>query len=375
LSLEAWSFSRDGTRLAFAGVNINANFSTPSVRIVDTQRLRVLGRIELADHGWVRATVWLPNGRVVAVVQVYEPEVQTEVVTVDVVEGKVLDRQTFPGQVLRIARAQNRLAVLLSPAESLGPARLTIVGPNGATRTVVVSRITAGYKQRSGSEGRVVQREPALAVDFEGHRAFVVATDGQIAQVALRTGAISYNRPSRRVSFFGRVHAWLEPIAEAKLPREGSTRTARWLGRGLIAVSGGEYAVVGTGNRAGSRFTPAGLRLIDTRTWTVRKLGEGTDTFWHVGDQLLAADNTWGGYELEVSQRPPGLVIYGPDGRERLRLYAGKRVGVVYANARRAFVSVEGRIEVIDLPSGRVVERRASVVHPLVPPGSAVENT
>ena len=375
LSFEAWSFSRDGTRLAFAGVDIFANFSTPSVRIVDSRRLRLLGRVRVTESGWVRATGWLPDGRrLVAIVQVYLPEVQTEVVTIDAVGGKVLDRQAFPGQVLRIARTRDHLVVLLSSPESLEPARLTIVGPTGSARMVVVSRITAGYEQRSGSEGRVVQREPALAVDFEGRRAFVVATDGEIAQVALRTGAISYQRPSRRVSFLGRVHAWLEPVAEAKLAREGSTRTARWLGRGLIAVSGGEYAVVSSGNRPRSRFTAAGLRLIDTRRWTVRKLGEGTDTFWHVGDLLLAADNTWGGYELEVSPRPPGLVVYGQDGRERLRLYAGKRVGVVYANARRAFVSVERRIDVIDLPSGRVVERRASVAYPLVPPGPVSEN-
>jgi len=375
VSFEAWSFSRDGAGLAFAGVNINANFSTPSVRIVDTQRLRELGRVQLVESGWVRATAWLPNGRLVAVVQVYLPEVQTEVVTVDVAGRKVLERQTFPGQVLRIARTGNRLVVLLSPAESLEPARLAIVGPTGAARMLVVSRIRAGYEQRPGSDGRAVQREPGLAVDSDGRRAFVVGTDGEIAEVALRTGAISYHQPSRRVSFLGRVHAWLEPVAEAKLPREGSTRTARWLGKGMIAVSGGEYAAINTGNRPRSRFKPAGLRLIDTRSWTVRKLGEGTDTFWHVGDMLLAADNTWGGYEVEVSPRPPGLVVYGPDGRERLRLYAGKRVGIVYANQRRAFVSVEGRIDVIDLPSGRVLDRRASVAYPLVAPGPLSENS
>lgn len=375
LSFEAWSFSRDGARLAFAGVNINANFSTTSVRIVDSRRLRVLGRVRLVESGWVRATAWLPNGRLVAVVQVYLPEVQTEIVTVDVAGRKVLERQAFPGQVLRIARTPNRLVVLLSPADSLEPARLAIVGPTGAARMLVISQIRAGYEQRPGSDGRAVQREPGLAVDPDGRRAFVVATDGEIARVALRTGAISYHQPLRRLSVLGRVHAWLEPVAEAKLPREGSTRTARWLGRGLFAVSGGEYAVISTGNQPRSRFTPAGLRLIDTRSWTVRKLGAGTDTFWHVGNLLLAADTTWGGSELEVSPRPPGLIVYGADGRERSRLYAGKRVGIVYANAQRAFVSVEGRVDVIALPSGRVIERRASVAYPLVPPGAAVENS
>jgi hypothetical protein len=374
LSIEAWSFARDGARLAFAGVNIDANLWTPSVSIVDTRRLRVLGRVEVAERGWVRATAWLPHRRLVAVVQVYEPEIRTEVVTIDPRGLKVLERQALLGQLPRVARTRDRLVLLLTSAESLEPARLAIVGPTGATRMLVISRIPAGYKARTNSGGAVVQREPGLAVDSVGRRAFVVAADGNVAQVALGTGAISYHRVARRVSFFGRLHAWLEPVAAAKLPREGSTRIARWLGGGMIAVSGGGYAVVGTGDRALSRFTPAGLRLIDTRRWAVRTLGEGTDTFWHAGDQLLAAATTWGGYELEVP-RPPGLLVYGADGRERFRLYAGKHVGVVYTNARRAFVSAEGRIDVVDLPSGRVVERRASVAYPLVPPGPASENS
>lgn len=375
LSFEAWSFSRDGTRLAFAGVDIDASALAPTVRVVDTRRLRVSGRVEVAERGWVRATTWLPDGRLVALVQVYEPDVRMDVVTIDPAGMEVLDRQELPGQLLRVARTRDRLVVLLTSSESLEPARIAIISPAGTARTVIVSQISAGYEQRSGDEERVVQREPALAVDLEGRRAFVVAADGEVAQVALRTGAISYRRPSRRLSFFGRVHAWLEPVAAAKLPREGSTRIARWLGRGMIAVSGGDYAALSTGGRPRTRFTPAGLRLIDTRSWTVRTLGPGTDTFWHVGDVLLAADNTWGGTELEVTPRPPGLVVYGADGRERLRLYAGKRVWIVHATARRAFVRVEGRIDVIDLPSGRVVEQRGILAYPLVPPGAAVEGS
>lgn len=376
LSIEAWSVSRDRARLAFAGVNINASVLAPSLRIVDTRRLRVVGRVEEVA-GWVRATAWLPHRRLVALVEVSEgSRVRTDVVTIDPAGLEVLERQALPGQVLRVARMRDRLVVLLASAESLEPARLAIVGPTGATRTLVISRIPAGYATRSDGGGAVVQREPGLAVDPDGGRAFVVAADGNVAQVALDTGAISYHRVARRVSFLGRLRNWLEPVAEAKLPREGSTRIARWLGGGMIAVSGGDYAVVGTGDRALSRFTPAGLQLIDTRSWTVRKLGEGTDTFWHAGDLLLAAATRWGGYELEVPARPPGLVIYGADGRQRLRLYAGKHVWVVYANARRAFLGVEGGadvMEVIDLPSGRVVERRG-FVYPLVPPGPHGEN-
>lgn len=377
---DTWSLSRDGSRLAFADVDISAGCGPcpPTVGIVDTKQLRKLGHMQLAPSGEVRATAWLPNGTFVAVVQIYVP-FRTEVVTLDGSGKKVLERQTFPGQLLRIARTRGGVVVLLTPGgydQTLGPARLLIVEPNGRAHVVVVPGIDAGYQQPSNNRGPVLQREPGLTVDFVGRRAFVIADDGQIAEVVLRTGAVSSHAVTRRVSFLGRLRAWLEPVAEAKLPREGSTRIARWLGSGMIAVSGGEYAAVEGARRALSRFTPAGLEVIDTRNWSARKLGARTDSFWHVGGLLLAAATISRGYELDVPARPTGLIAYGAGGRERFRLYPGQRVRVVYANRWRAFVSNERGIDVIDLRSGRIAERRssASFVFPLVPSGPATDS-
>ena len=74
-------------------------------------------------------------------------------------------------------------------------------------------------------------------------------------------------------------------------------------------------------------------------------------------------------------RRPRAEASSEKSGRERLRLYAGKRVWVVHANARRAFVGAGNGVNVVELPSGRVLERRRSVAYPLVPPGPASENS
>lgn len=368
----AWSFSRDGARLALGGDLDSA--AIPSVLVVDTPRLRALGQVRLAKSGWIRATAWLPDGRLVAVVSVFgSTSVTTDIATVDASGTTVLERQSFPGQVLRVARSQDGLVALLASTRSLEPARLAIVEPSGTAEVIVLDRIPAGSKRRLDGRGgaEFSQREPALAVDPVGRKAFVIGSGGDVAQVDLRTRAVSYHRLSRRVSIVDRLRAWLEPTATAKSV-EGPTRWARWLGRSLIAVSGGDYSVESTGGRPRLRFAPSGLELVDTRRWTVRKLGSGTDTIWPAGDLLLAGFATWSS-ELQLP-RPPGLVVYSAAGRERGRLYEGKRVWVVHADARRAYVRVDRRVEVVDLASGRVLERRPSAPYPLVPPGAPTES-
>jgi hypothetical protein len=79
----------------------------------------------------------------------------------------------------------------------------------------------------------------------------------------------------------------------------GPVRAAQWLGDGLIAVSGSDAAIAGFDQTD----TPAGLRILDTRTWTERLVEPEADTFTLVGGTLLTAHNG-----------------YGIDGRRRFRL-------------------------------------------------------
>jgi hypothetical protein len=77
---------------------------------------------------------------------------------------------------------------------------------------------------------------------------------------------------------------------------------AQWLGDGLIAVSGSDAAIVGYDQAD----TPAGLRILDTRTWTERVIDPKADDFTLAGSTLLTARNG-----------------YGSDGRRRYRLPTG----------------------------------------------------
>lgn len=98
----------------------------------------------------------------------------------------------------------------------------------------------------------------------------------------------------------------------------------------------------------------AGLRLIDTRNWSVRTLDQEASSALAAGDTLLAFGGTHG-----QGLRGTGLQAFGPDGRERFRLFGDRFVAVATAVGRYAYVSeqssAETRIQVIDLTSGRVV--------------------
>jgi hypothetical protein len=350
----AWSFSRDGRRLALGGDLHNR--AVPSVLTVDTRTLRRLGRVNVARSGWLRATAWLPDGRLVAVTSDFDDGVRTDVVTINRTGRRVLHRQTLAGQPIRVARLRDGLVALLAPANAIRAARLAVVGRSGRAEVVVVDRIRAGSVQRSGGGAEFSQIEPALAVD--GRRAFVVGAGDEVAVVDLATHAVAYHRTTP---------AYRRPLAAEKAIA-GPSRVARWLGGGLLAVSGGDYSMSGES----PRYDPIGLRLIDTRTWTVRDFGGGTDSILPAGDRLLATADVWSS-ELKLP-RPPGLRVYGRDGRERLHLYDGERPWVMYADAVRALIRVDGRVDVVDLATGRVLEHRKSAPVPLVPPGAPAES-
>jgi hypothetical protein len=176
-----------------------------------------------------------------------------------------------------------------------------------------------------------------------------VPARGEVAEVDLARLRVSYHALSQR-----------SPQARAKV-MEGPVRHARWLGNGLIAVSGGDYSV--DGERL--RFTPAGVRVIDTRDWTGRTFARGADDFRLAGvGQLLAFSATWSS-ELELPL-PFGVAVYGLEGRKHFHLHEGTRAWIVHADERRAYIDPAGPgpVDVVDMATGRVIERRKSVPSP-----------
>ncbi len=98
-------------------------------------------------------------------------------------------------------------------------------------------------------------------------------------------------------------------------PQNGFRRQVHSLGGGRLAVSGIDSAIAGT--RQADR--PAGLRIIDTASWTARLADPGVSGFDVAGDTVLAstiawdaAHHEWAGYKLAA---------FDPDGRTRYRRY------------------------------------------------------
>jgi hypothetical protein len=340
-ALPAWTRSPGGSRLAVAR---NGRRAVLSLRLVDVKRLRVTSDLRL-DGGPVGLLAWLAPRRLLAVQEVCCAERQ-RLVAVDASTGRVLAKRALRGTVLRVARTDGALVLLVAPAKAIGPARLVVADRRGAMRVVRLGRVRAGSRLVNRSTFRTRRRLPGLALDEAGRRAFVVEP-GRVAEVDLDRLAVSH-------------HELVQPAAPARRPSravhakaaDGRTRFALWLGGGLLAVSGADEE-----DRAEVR--PAGLSLVDTRTWTARTIEAGATDFVVAGDLLLATGAgdpaTGGGI---------GLAAYGFDGRERFRLFAGSDAWIQEVHRGRAYAGItrpDGRqapMRVVDLERGRVAGRR-----------------
>ena len=294
----SWSWSPQRRYLAVA--------SYPQrLTIVDVAAMRVVSRLRLAPGGGVARAVTWAGDRVLAVVEAPSGAVVT---AVDPLAGRVIrtTRLTRPFGY-QFDRLPDGLVFLLGARSRIGPVQLAVVDAGGVTRVVTVRQAAA----RAG-----------LAVDPVGRRAYVV--DGErVLGVDLRTLAISDPGP-------------LRTLAKAPL---GSERSARWLGNGLLAISGLD--------RDATSARPAGLRLVDVRDLTSRTIHPSATSFTVAGQVLLVEDRS--------SRRSLNVAAYGFDGRERYRVdLAGstwmKKQGLLGYACRDAFLRMT-----VDLATGGTV--------------------
>jgi hypothetical protein len=318
--LSAWAFSPNRSRLAL-GTGCQAGVSLGTLQLVDVRRMRPVACFAIGD---LRAIAWPTPNRLLAVA--HSP---LQVVLIDVRARRIIHRTPLEGVWLSAARAGGRLIVLTGRSVD-EPERLVVADARGSVRSV-------GVEAPHASD---------FVVSPGGRRAFLVSS-GTVAEVDLDTLQVSYHELSERMSLFGRVLAWLVPTAQAKEIRREMRRTL-WVGGGLIASFGSDVTI------DGRRFTsaPVGLRLIDTRTWTVRMVDEQVSFALLAGDVLLAA----GAKEI-------GLVAYDLNGAKRFQLFRGRSLAPVETYRGRAYVHV-GRPapQVVDVRTGRVVgPRRAPI--------------
>jgi hypothetical protein len=349
----AWS--PDGATLVLGDNDQDALY------LIDARRMRALGKVWLDAPSSAQWIGWLGPRRVLTVVDWPLGDPGTEpgdagVVLVDPLARRVLHRQNLHSRVHAVAFHGDRAFLLTGPVDGIGMASLAVVDGRGTVRTVPLRAISVGYNEPAEhtSDSVTEQRLAGLAVDPAGGRAFVVGAGTPIAEVDLATLRVAYHGLSQPASLLRRLAGWFVPAAEAKLVT-GPMRQACWLGDGVLAVWGFDVKAAAPST---VDDTPSGLKLVDTRRWTVRQLHpEATMVRWR-GGRLLAFGVRW--YDQE---RPGGigLTVYGPGDRRPLRFFKDRPVHDVHVNGDLAYAidwgsdARKSQVAVVDLRAGRVL--------------------
>ncbi|MDX6484950.1 MAG: hypothetical protein QOF43_103 [Gaiellaceae bacterium] len=265
----SWSFSPDRKRLAVSDCNGKLSFfALPS--------LKSLGKVQSSSRIWDASSLtWVTPTRLLAVDRAGGGV--SSLLVIDTEKRRLIRRVDLGGVVNARALAGNRLAFLVVPFDSFGPARVVVARADGTTRSATIDAITAGSHfgpfEGAGPTGEV--RTPGFAVDPSG-TAYVVGAELKVAAVDLTTMGVTYRGPTRS-------------LAKALT---GTTRTAEWLGGGKIAVSGSDFAA-----DTSTPARPFGLHVLDTSTWTYTTLDATASGFVADGSTILAyASARWSAY-------------------------------------------------------------------------------
>lgn len=353
-------------------IAVLSNNDDGDLAVVDLVRMRNLGRVFLPtirfQVGWVAGSTLVGRSHLLlARAAGDETFSAVEATLVDLRTRRVLRRRQLDGQVLAAARLPGGLTLLLAPSTSIGAARLALVSADTRVRTVRLDKIMAGFQRLSTDESdpRSRQAVPGLAVDPAGRHAFVVAAGAEVAEVDLASLGVAYHQLGRPTSPLQRLGSWLLQPAEAK-EASGPARTALWLGDGLLAVSGIDASAAAGGGYA---ERPSGLELVDTRTWTARRIEQHASSATLVGGRLLA----WGASFGPDGNQGYGLTVFGPGERRPVHLLGSQQVAWVQVSGDLAYASLsEGNqtaYAVIDLRSSRVLRHAQGDLPQLILPG------
>jgi hypothetical protein len=310
----AWSFAPDGRRMVLGSAARGAR-----LRLIDLRTMRVLGQVELARRGSEAFTTWAGRSRVLAAVVTRGccGAGDTVVASVDVRRRRVVSRRALGGSLQGGEPFRGGMVLVLGPRDrTVGPSRLAVIEPDGRVRSAPLPEIPSGGGWN-----------PGLAVDPSRGRAFVVQAGAPVAEVDLAS-----------------LRVWshvVESKATAADALVGPTRDAHWIGRGVLGVTG--YDCPGT--------TPAGLTLIDTRTWQARTIDQRATDVSLVAGTLLAT--SWP-FECGAAARAGGgLTGYAVNGRRRFHRYGDAPIIGVQAVGANALVGTRTGLALIDGRTGR----------------------
>jgi hypothetical protein len=353
-----WVRSPDGTKLALA-TQKTLRFATPELEFLPG--IAPLG-------GFFRTGIWNAPRTLIAVVQAGSV---VGVETIDPVTATMSPGSSFSGLISKTGRWANGLWLLVAPNTGIKSLRLVAVAPDGVVRSASLARISGGSRWHKGRGGATIgdRREPALAVDPDTGTAYVVDPSGLVAVVDARSLVVRYHSPRRTLQ--SRLARWLTPPAEAK-GLNGPTRTAQWLGDGLIAVFGTDATAT---NPRRNTFVyaaqPAGLRILDTHSWSYRVLDARADSAFATDGTLLATGMWWRVGRSAQTRGGSGIAGFSADGRLLWRLGDG---GIRYVLTRYGTLAVVGKAvrgyDVVDVRTGTVVRSGSSFPQLLLGTGS-----
>lgn len=266
----ATAFSPDRKTLA-----LSTGLGIAGVELVDLHRMRSLGVVRLGTSGWVTHLFW-QRGSIFVIVDGGRGR---EVVVIDAAARRVAEHHRVDGAILHAKPADERIVLLTGPRRGIGPLTLTIVRAEGTRSTSIPSVVGGTRPARQGGQVPAREEYPALVVDANGGQALVYARR-TVVQISLNDMAVTQHALSESTSLLERFRNWFEPKAEAKLV-EGYWRDGVWLGDGLFAVTGSDFSESQSG---------AGLTLVDTRDWSVRRVSSDATQAVVAGHALVSFD-------------------------------------------------------------------------------------
>lgn len=349
-----WAFSPDGSQVAFGG--------DKAIRIIDLKGKRVAA--DLPKRGIVGAIAW-PEPRRLLVTTGFSWELGVDALVLDPVAARLVSRRALGGSLMDWAPMPEGLLLLLGPPAGIGSARLVVFSAREGIRVLPLARVPAGFESEELERGFSVDRfrtpglafapgpTPALPLAPGKGRAFVAWAADEIAEVDLASLRVTYHPLDKETSLLGRLSDWLEPPAEAKGAEDGSLRRALWLGNGLLAVYGFDDHAYFKGGSQGQRTTPAGLRLVDTRSWSWRLLEPRATAAILAGTTLLVFGSF---YTSETGLfEGMGLSAYTLEGEKRFHHFEAEPIWYVETAGSYAYVRFDDSCAgaLVELNSGK----------------------
>jgi hypothetical protein len=271
----------------------------------------------------------------------------SSILVVDPVKQRLVSRKALRGELGDVETGHGLLVGVLAPLGKIGPARLVEVNAKGITRTASLPGIRAGTTVLDSSTSRYRIERPAVAIEPSARRAAVVPATGGVTIVDLSTlAAMPYA---------------VRTLTAARKNIEGSERTAIWTWGGTIAVGGWDWTADGQPDHS----VAAGVTLIDTTSWTSRRVDSAAAalSYTGLGGVLLACGSVWD-FATQKSIGT-GLTGFGVDGTQRFHLFGSDPVGVAAIAGTYAYVPTGGydKYTIIDTMAGKII----GTAHPALP--------